>query len=94
MTKLSHTRSSFYRRVLVTHLIDNGYNTVPTILKETQWPKRTLQGTLASLAEINIELVCSGGTVNKTYEIKSWGMLDKNTVKERLPDIKQALGIE
>ncbi|ACH64735.1 conserved hypothetical protein (plasmid) [Aliivibrio fischeri MJ11] len=38
-TKVSKTKTSFYRRQLVAYLIDSGVNTVPSLLDATQMPK-------------------------------------------------------
>jgi len=51
----SKTKTSFYRRLYVAHLIDSGINTVPRIVEETGMPRRTAQDTLSALDELDID---------------------------------------
>ena len=46
---ISKTKSSFYRRLYIAHLIDTGIATVPGILEYTGMPRRTAQDTIKSL---------------------------------------------
>ena len=41
MTEPSKTRTSFYRRLYVAHLISQGTDTVPAIMAATGMPRRT-----------------------------------------------------
>ncbi len=92
-TKVSKTKTSFYRRQLVAYLIDSGVNTVPSLLDATQMPKRTLQDTILALSEIDIICGVSGGTKNRTYSIESWGTFNKNKIKDNLQNIKDVLNL-
>lgn len=54
---LSKTKSSFYRRLYVAYLIDQGVASVPALMENTGMPRRTAQDTISSLAELDIECV-------------------------------------
>lgn len=90
--KPSKTKTSFYRRLLVAHLIDSGVNTVPLIMAETQMPRRTAQDTLLALGELHIECQFVGAKKDGAYEIQDWGAINKKWVKTHLNQIKQTLG--
>ena len=47
----SKTKTSFYRRLYIAYLIDQGFNTVPAIMGVTGMPRRTAQDTITSLKE-------------------------------------------
>jgi hypothetical protein len=90
-SKQSKTKTSYYRRLLVAYLIDTGTNTPSLILDATGMPRRTLQDTIKALAELDIEYVDAGGTINKSYSIKSWGAINKTWIKNNLQHIKDVL---
>ena len=46
---LSKTKSSFYRRLYVAHLIEQGVASVPALMEATGMPRRTAQDTITSL---------------------------------------------
>ena len=73
------------------YLIDTGTNSVPLLMSVTGMPKRTLQGTLLALTEIDIICDINGGTKNRTYSITSWGMINKKEVESNLQHIKEVL---
>lgn len=89
--KHSKTKTSYYRRLYVAHLIDTGVNTVPLLLETTEMPKRTLQDTILALAEMDIVCAVSGGTKNRAYSIKEWGAINKSYIKKNLQHIKGVL---
>ncbi|PVZ63406.1 helix-turn-helix domain-containing protein [Pelagibaculum spongiae] len=89
--KPSKTKTSYYRRLLVAHLIDTGINTPPLILETTGMPRRTLQDTIKALAELDIECTDAGGTINRSYSITSWGAINKGWIKNNLQKIKDVL---
>lgn len=89
--KYSKTKTSYYRRLYVAHLIDTGVNTVPLLLETTGMPKRTLQDTILALAEIDIVCAVSGGTKNRTYSIEEWGAINKSYIKKNLQHINGVL---
>ncbi|EOD79372.1 hypothetical protein D515_01825 [Grimontia indica] len=91
MSKPSKTKTSFYRRLLVAHLIDNGVNTVPAIMSETGMPRRTAQDTIEALGELDIETEFVGANKNGGYEIKDWGAINRTWVKKHLDEIKTLL---
>ena len=90
--KPSKTKTSFYRRLLVAHLIDHGVNTVPLIMAETGMPRRTAQDTLLALGELHIECQFVGAKKDGAYEIQDWGAINKKWVKTQLSLIKETLG--
>lgn len=91
MSKPSKTKTSFYRRLLVAHLIDNGVNTVPAIMDETGMPRRTAQDTIEALGELDIEAEFVGANKNGGYQITNWGAVNRTWVKKHLPEIKALL---
>lgn len=91
MSKPSKTKTSFYRRLLVAHLIDNGVNTVPAIMDETGMPRRTAQDTIEALGELDIETEFVGANKNGGYQIINWGAVNRTWVKKHLPEIKALL---
>ncbi|MGC3872428.1 winged helix-turn-helix domain-containing protein [Halomonas sp. GXIMD04776] len=93
---ISKTQSSFYRRLYVAYLIDNGTASVPDIIAATGMPRRTAQDTITALAELNI--VCeferdAGARHNiGRYVIRDWGAIDKHWVSQHHAHLKTALG--
>lgn len=94
---VSKTKSSFYRRLYVAHLIDTGLAaSVPAITEVTGMPRRTAQDTLLALADLDI--VCAfeqeDGARNHAgaYRIHDWGAIDKRWIAEHLAQIKAVLG--
>lgn len=85
------TKTSFYRRLYVANLIDNGVNTVPQITACTGMPRRTVQDTIKSLAELDIICVFIGATKDGHYEITHWGPIDKHWIQSNLQHIKNVL---
>jgi len=77
---LSKTKSSFYRRLYVAHLIEQGVASVPALMEATGMPRRTAQDTIASLGELDIECVFEKGDGERHdighYTIKQWGAID------------------
>jgi hypothetical protein len=92
---ISKTKSSYYRRLYVAHLIETGIASVPAIIEYTGMPRRTAQDTIKSLAELDIECIFqqTKGERNHSghYTITNWGAINKNWIKENLTDIKSAL---
>lgn len=89
--KHSKTKTSYYRRLYVAHLIDTGVNTVPLLLEATEMPNRTLQDTIKALAEIDIVCAMAGGTKNRSYSIDAWGAIDNKWIKNNLQHVKSVL---
>ena len=96
MSEPSKTRSSFYRRLYVAHLISQGTDTVPPILAATRMPRRTPQGTLSRLAELDIscafEQTEGARHLQGHYRISDWGPINPAWIASQLPAIKQTLG--
>ncbi|OEE83692.1 hypothetical protein A1OQ_19115 [Enterovibrio norvegicus FF-162] len=91
MSKPSKTKTSFYRRLLVSHLIGQGVNTVPAIIKETGMPRRTAQDTIDALEELDINVQFVGANKNGGYEINDWGAVNKDWVDKNESRIREAL---
>lgn len=94
---VSKTKSSFYRRLYVAHLIDSGVaNSVPALTEATGMPRRTAQDTIAALADL--EIVCEfeqlDGARNHagSYRIRDWGAIDRQWIGAHLKQIKAVLG--
>ena len=88
----SKTKTSFYRRLYVAHLIESGINTVPAIEQHSGMPRRTAQDTIAALGEIDIRCAFHGAKKNGTYVIEDWGAIRKKWVADNLPSIASVLG--
>ncbi|MCL5427502.1 winged helix-turn-helix domain-containing protein [Halomonas sp. NPDC076908] len=96
MPDLSKTKSSFYRRLYVAHLIEQGVASVPMLMEATGMPRRTAQDTIASLAELDIECVFMKDEGERhnigRYQIRDWGAIDPHWVAQHAERLKQALG--
>lgn len=87
MTEPSKTKTSFYRRIYVAYLVQQGINTVPKIIAATGMPRRTAQDTLAAIHELAIQLDNSDGT----FSVADWGAVNPQWVAANLPLLKQVL---
>lgn len=92
---ISKTKTSFYRRLYIAHLINNGVTTVPAILECTGMPRRTAQDTIKSLTDLDIvcTFVQGEGERNRNggYQIDNWGAINKTWIADNLDEIKQVL---
>ncbi|NRB37969.1 MAG: helix-turn-helix domain-containing protein [Pseudomonadales bacterium] len=88
----SKTKTSFYRRLYVAHLIASGCNTVPAITKKTGMPRRTAQDTIKALPEIDVMCEFVGATKDGAYQIVDWGPINQDWLLEHLNIIKDVLG--
>ncbi|HSC66733.1 MAG TPA: helix-turn-helix domain-containing protein [Cellvibrio sp.] len=86
-SKPSKTRTSFYRRIYVAWLIQQGINSVPKLIEATGMPRRTAQDTLAAIHELAIELKNSGGI----YSVINWGAVDQKWVENNIDHLKTVL---
>lgn len=94
---VSKTKSSFYRRLYVAHLIDSGIaSSVPALMEATGMPRRTAQDTIAALADLDIlcEFEQLDGARNHAggYRIREWGAIDKAWIARHVAQIKAVLG--
>lgn len=94
---VSKTRSSFYRRLYVAHLIDSQQaSSIPALTEATGMPRRTAQDTVLALAELDIvcEFEQAPGERNHIgrYRIHDWGAIDRGWVERNLLRIKAVLG--
>lgn len=74
----SKSKIAFYRRLYVTYLIDNQVNTIPLIMAKTGMPRRTVQDTINSLSEMDIQCEFQGATKNGFYVISDWAAIKKS----------------
>ncbi|MFJ3482795.1 helix-turn-helix domain-containing protein [Pseudomonas sp. NPDC090202] len=94
---VSKTKSSFYRRLYVAHLIDSGVAaSVPALTEVTGMPRRTAQDTIAALADLDIvcEFEQQEGARNHAggYRIRDWGAIDRQWIVDNLSQVKAVLG--
>ncbi|QNI03375.1 helix-turn-helix domain-containing protein [Halomonas sp. SH5A2] len=93
---LSKTKSSFYRRLYVAYLIDQGTASVPALIEATGMPRRTAQDTITSLAELDIECVFEKDEGERhnigRYQIRDWGAIDPSWVASHAGYLQEALG--
>lgn len=87
MITYSKTKTSFYRRIYVAWLIQQGINSVPKIITATGMPRRTAQDTLAAIHELNIEME----NLNGTYSILHWGAVNEQWVADNVQLLKTTL---
>lgn len=89
---ISRTKTSFYRRLLLAHFIDEGINTVPKIMMEIEIPRRTAQDSISSLKDLDIVCSFKGALKDGEYIIESWGGISANWVANNVDSIKIQLG--
>lgn len=89
--KHSKTKTSFYRRLYLAYLIDQGTNSVPAITDATGMPRRTAQDTILNLKELDIACEFVGGTKNGIYRINSWGPISQPWLSENIKRIAEIL---
>ncbi|WP_331345264.1 helix-turn-helix domain-containing protein [Cellvibrio sp. UBA7661] len=87
MEEYSKTKTSFYRRIYVTWLIEQGSNSVPRIIAATGMPRRTAQDTLAAIHELAIILENNAGI----YRVVDWGAVNREWVLMNIEQIKRVL---
>jgi len=93
---LSKTRSSFYRRLYVAHLVATGSASVPAITAATGMPRRTAQDTIGALGELDIlcEFEPLAGERHNigVYRIRDWGPIDPDWVASHAERLRHVLG--
>lgn len=93
---ISKTKSSFYRRLFVAHLIDAGTASVPALMAATGMPRRTAQDTIEALAELDIrcEFEHREGERHNSgrYVIRDWGAINPQWIRHHRARLKEALG--
>ncbi|WP_026958395.1 helix-turn-helix domain-containing protein [Aliagarivorans taiwanensis] len=92
MNEASKTKTSYYRRLLVARLIEQGHNTVPAIMAATGMPRRTAQDTIKALADLDVKVRFVGANKNGYYQVDDWGAINAAWIDEKLPEIQQVLG--
>lgn len=90
----SKTKTSFYRRLYVAHLISKGVNTVPKIIELTGMPRRTAQDTIVALEELAINCEFVGANKDGAYKINDWGAINPLWIKEQLKHICEVLAYQ
>lgn len=89
--KHSKTKTSFYRRLYIVHLIESGINTVPAIIEQTGMPRRTAQDTILAMKELGIQYEFVGGTRSGYYQINDWGAVNRQWVESHLKHVLEVL---
>jgi hypothetical protein len=90
-TTQSKTKISYYRRLYIAYLIDNGINTVPLIIKATSMPQRTIQAAIKALPDYDITCEYIGADKNGNYIITEWSAINKKWVNDNLQHIISVL---
>ncbi|MCM2680725.1 helix-turn-helix domain-containing protein [Echinimonas agarilytica] len=88
----SRTKTSFYRRLLLAHLIEQGVNTVPKLEAEIGIPRRTAQDTINAMADLDIQCEFVGANKDGYYRINHWGAVNPQWVNQQISQIRQVLG--
>ena len=92
MEKLS---STFARRLLISHLVVTIERpSVPALMVETGWPRRTIQDVIKAIPGLGIHIhFKQDGHRNNDgyYVIDSWGPIDQNWISRHLKDVRTAL---
>ncbi|GAA5218224.1 helix-turn-helix domain-containing protein [Corallincola platygyrae] len=88
----SKTQTSFFRRLLLAHLISKGIATIPAIVKVTGMPRRTAQDTLSALEELDIQITFVGANKNGHYEVQDWGAINPDWIAKNIEMICHTLG--
>ena len=89
---ISRTKTSFYRRLLLAHYINNGINSVPKIMLEIDIPRRTAQDSIASLKDLDIICAFKGALKDGEYVIESWGGISPDWVANNVVHMREQLG--
>ena len=87
----SKTKTSFYRRLYVAHLIDTGINTVPAICEASGMHRRTAQDTIQALQELDISCEFIGEKRNGNYAILNWEPIEPKWISQHIMLIKGVL---
>ncbi|MGB0467406.1 MAG: winged helix-turn-helix domain-containing protein [Pontibacterium sp.] len=94
----SKQQTAFYRKLYLAHLISQAPQNIAGLQTLTGMPRRTLQDTLKTLADIGIQcsFVQQSGERNNAgfYEIHSWGPIDPQWIKQNTAVLEATLGIE
>lgn len=93
MSEYSKTKTSYYRRLFIAHLINTNINTVPAIIEYTGMPRRTVQDTILALSELDVECEFVGGNKNGGYRINDWGAINPNWISANLSKLQHVLGL-
>lgn len=88
---ISKSKIAFYRKILISTLIDAGMSSVPLLVEVTGMGRRTIQEVINSLEDINIICLRSGSTKSGYYYISDWGLLNKKEIKKNLKHITSVL---
>lgn len=86
---------TFARRLLIIHLIDNMERpSVPALMEETGWPRRTIQDVLKAISGLGVKIYFKqDGRRNNDgyYVIDSWGAINHNWIIDNIDWIRADL---
>lgn len=91
---ISKQQKAFFRKLYIAHTIDSEQHNLLSLNKLTGMPRRTLQDSIAALADIGIEchFVQDGERNNAGYyKIGNWGPINGAWVNDNLETITAAL---
>ncbi|GGK59533.1 helix-turn-helix domain-containing protein [Amphritea balenae] len=92
MDKLNTT---FARRLLISHLVTTiDRPSVPALMAETGWPRRTIQDVIKAIPGIGIQIhFKQDGRRNNDgyYVIDGWGAIDPSWLSQNVVKIKRSI---
>jgi hypothetical protein len=94
---VTKSQKAFFRKLYLAHLMVEGRHNLLSLQALTQMPRRTLQDTIAALADIGIEaeFVQTKERHNAGYyHICSWGPISSAWVSAHLAVIQTALALD
>jgi len=87
--------ATFARRILISHLIDTVERpSVPALMAETGWPRRTIQDVIKAIPGLGIQVhFKQDGRRNNDgyYVIEHWGAIDPKWVKKNIATVQKVL---
>lgn len=87
--------STFARRLLISHLVNTIHRpSVPALMIETGWPRRTIQDVIKAIPGLGIKIhFKQDGRRNNDgyYVIDNWGPFDPHWVDRNLKSLQSSL---
>ncbi|MBF4374406.1 helix-turn-helix domain-containing protein [Vibrio anguillarum] len=88
MTRLLRTKVAYNRRLLLIYLIQKGVNTIPKLVAETGYPKRTIVQAIDTLSDHNVSIGRVGTNRTGYYIIDDFGELDFKLISLHIKTIR------
>ena len=86
--RLSRTKIAYNRRLLLIYLIHKGVNTIPKLVDETGYPKRTIVQAIDTLSDYNVLIGRVGTNRTGHYIIDDFGVLDFKLISLHIKTIR------